>query len=118
MQPSRSGWRNPPQSPHYMPGEDTKYFQSSFKAGEQGSRWPKVESTARSVSDDSKTYESSQDSPVKVKEEVLDEDQMSGSLSSPKSDHSPPVVLKMQLPLEDKQEDDWEATLSGKLLFS
>ncbi|XP_042306464.1 zinc finger protein 397-like isoform X1 [Sceloporus undulatus] len=208
MQPSRSGWRNAPQSPHYMLGEDTKYFQSSFKGGEQGSRWPKVESMAQSMSDDGKTYDSRQDSPVKVKEEVLDEDQvnvemrrqrfrlfcyeeaegprevcnklwelchqwlrpethtkeqileflileqfltvlppemqswvrehgpetctravalaerflqdseepeqkMSRSLSSPKSDHSPPVILKMQLPLEDKQEDDWEATLSG-----
>ncbi|XP_060616158.2 zinc finger protein 436-like isoform X1 [Anolis sagrei] len=208
MQPSRSGWRSSPQSPHYMSGEDTKYFQSSLKGVEEGSRWPKVECTSRSMSDDGKTYESSQDSPVKVKEEVLDDDlvnlemrrqrfrlfcyeeaegprevcnklwelchqwlrpethtkeqileflileqflavlppemqswvreqgpdtctravnlaerflqeseepeqKMSGSLGSPKSDPSSPVILKMQLPLEEKQEDDWEATLSG-----
>ncbi|KAF7236311.1 hypothetical protein EYD10_16933 [Varanus komodoensis] len=214
MQPSRPRWKNPP-SPHYASGEDTKYFQSSFKGGEEASRWPKVECMPQGVSglsrDDSQAYESSHDSPVKVKEEVLDEDpvnvemrrqrfrlfcyeeaegprevcnqlwelchqwlrpethtkeqileflileqfltvlppemqswvrehgpetctravalaerflqeseepeqKMSGSLekafNSPKSDHSPPLVLKMQLPLEDKQEDDWEATLS------
>ncbi|XP_053147445.1 zinc finger and SCAN domain-containing protein 23-like isoform X6 [Hemicordylus capensis] len=215
MQPPRSGWRNPP-PPHYMSGEDTKYFQASFRKGIDGSHWPKVErmddTTPGLGGEGSEAYDSSQDSPVKVKEEVLDEDpvnlemrrqrfrlfcyeeaegprevcnklwelchqwlrpethtkeqileflileqfltvlpsemqswvreqdpetctravalaerflqeseepeqKMSGSLekvfNSPKSDHSSPVVLKMQLPLDDKQEADWEATLSG-----
>ncbi|XP_060126921.1 uncharacterized protein LOC118080248 [Zootoca vivipara] len=215
MQPSRSGWRNP-QPPQYSLGEDTKYFQTSFKGGAEGGRWPKVECMDQSPpglsGDNSKVYESSRESPVKVKEEVLDEDlvnvemrrqrfrlfcyeeaegprevcnklwelchqwlrpenhskeqileflileqfltvlppemqswvrdqgpetctravalaerylqeseepehKLSGSLekpfNSPMSDHSPAAVLKMQLPLEEKQEDDWEATLSG-----
>uniref|UniRef100_A0A8C5RNX5 SCAN box domain-containing protein n=1 Tax=Laticauda laticaudata TaxID=8630 RepID=A0A8C5RNX5_LATLA len=212
MQPSRSGWRNP-RSPHYMLGEDPKYCPTSFKRGEEDNQWPKVECVSESTLGDNKAYGSSQDSPVKVKEEVLDEDaihveirrqrfrlfcyeeaegprevcnqlwelchqwlrpethtkeqilellileqfltvlppemqswireqgpetctravalaerflqdaeepdqKVSGTLeqgfSSPKSDHSSSHVLKVQLPLEKKQEDDWEATLSGK----
>ncbi|XP_061475598.1 zinc finger protein 436-like isoform X2 [Rhineura floridana] len=216
MQPSRSGWRNPQQPPHYALGEDTKYFQTAFKGGVDAGRWPKVECMAQTPpglgGDDDKAYKASRDSPVKVKEEVLDEDpvnvemrrqrfrlfcyeeaegprevcnklwelchqwlrpethskeqileflileqfltvlppemqswvrdhgpetctravalaerflqeseepehKLSGSLekpfNSPMSDHSPTAVLKMHLPLEDKQEDDWEATLSG-----
>ncbi|XP_026545329.1 zinc finger protein 2 homolog isoform X1 [Notechis scutatus] len=211
MQPSRSGWRNP-RSPHYMLGEDPKYCPTSFKRGEEDNQWPKVECVSESTLGDNKAYGSSQDSPVKVKEEVLDEDavhveirrqrfrlfcyeeaegprevcnqlwelchqwlrpethtkeqilellileqfltvlppemqswireqgpetctravalaerflqdaeepeqKVSGTLeqgfSSPKSDHSSSHVLKVQLPLEKKQEDDWEATLSG-----
>ncbi|KAL7986466.1 hypothetical protein Chor_011632 [Crotalus horridus] len=108
MQPSRSGWRNP-RSPHYMLGEDSKYCPTSFKRAEEENQWPKVECVSETTLGDSKPYGSSQDSPVKV----------SGTLeqgfNSPKSDHSSPHVLKVQLPLEKKQEDDWEATLSGKL---
>ncbi|XP_025033322.1 zinc finger and SCAN domain-containing protein 32-like [Python bivittatus] len=73
MQPSHSGWRNP-RSPLCMLGEDPKYCPTSFKRGEEASQWPKVECIPQTTLGDSKPYGSSQDSPVKVKEEVPDED--------------------------------------------
>ncbi|XP_054834893.1 zinc finger and SCAN domain-containing protein 2-like isoform X1 [Eublepharis macularius] len=216
MHPPQSGWRNPPQPPHYLPEEDTKYFQTSFKRSTDDSPWPRAESMGQALPglsrEDSNAYESSREPSVKVKEEVLDEDPVNAELrrqrfrlfcyeeadgprevcnklwelchqwlrpetyskeqileflileqfltvlpqemqswvrghdpesctravalaesflqeseepeqkvagglekafSSPKSDRSSPDILKMHLRMDEKQEADWEATMSG-----
>ncbi|XP_061469473.1 uncharacterized protein LOC133378875 [Rhineura floridana] len=127
------------QLPQPWPEDDTKGFQASLKRVTDDTQWPGGEDTVRSrpdVGGEPQEADQNLGSRVKVKEEILDEEadseaqwqhfhqfcdqgadgaeKTSGAPSdmtvkSPKSEEDPLDIVKLQIPLEVKQESDWEA---------